>query len=166
MRSVDRVLVAVLATVPATAALSGQPPRPEPYFGVVGRACAIPDTTPDRGEFLPGVVYPSPPSLRDAQLVQAYVRASVRDDRSRLRRLSTSAWQSSPVAESCISAIRALIAACRPEPLYLLGDGEIRLSWACGNRVPYQLFFTITEGRISNIWAQDRAPPVVMEPGP
>lgn len=167
MTSLAWVLVAALVAVPMTSAVAVQPPRPERYFGVVGRPCEVPDTTPGHGGFFPGVDHPSPATSRDEQLVQAYVRASVRGDRERLRRLSTRAWQGSRFAESCMAAIRAMSAACRAQPLYLLGDAEIRLSWVCGSRVPYTLFFTITEGRISNIWSMDnRAPvPVVIQGG-
>jgi hypothetical protein len=167
MRSVSRALAALCVTIIAVAASpvrAGQAPPPERYFGVVGRPCAVPDTTPDSG-YSSYVAHPLPPAAQDQALVRAFTRASARNNRDGLRRTSSSTWLGSPVAESCISAIRALSAACRPEPLYLLGDGEIRQSWRCGSKVPYTLFFTIADGRVSNVWAMEEPPAVVSEPG-
>ena len=159
MRPVSPSLAAfglTIAAVAASAVHAGQAPSSERYFGVVGQPCAVPDTTPTRVGFFPGVSHPSPPAAGDEALVQAFTRASARDNRGGLRRTSSATWLGSPVAESCISAIRALSADCRAEPLFLLGDGEIRQSWVCGSRSPYALFFTITDGRISNVWSMDR----------
>lgn len=155
--------VAVLSLAQPAAAVR---PRTERYFGHVGEPCAVPDVTPDRGSGYPGVASPSPPSPEDQTLITAFVEALRSNDLAETERLATAQWLQSNVAESCHSAIRTIAGACVAEPLYLLGDWEVRQTWVCGSRVPYQIFFTVTDGKVSNIWALAERGPVRVAPPP
>jgi len=38
--------------------------------------------------------------------------------------------------------------------------GDIRMSWVCGNMVPYMVFFTIADGKITKVSAMDTVEPI------
>lgn len=133
----------------------------EAYFGVVGRPCEVPDLKANLG---PAATSSSPPIASDAKLVDDYIKAAERGDRRALKKLSTPEWLSSPVNASCLSAIKTLRKQCRDLTPYLLGDLEIRVAWACENRLVYRIFLTISDNKVANIWSATRPPAVYLPP--
>lgn len=151
------LLAAALLAGSVTAA-----PAPEPYFGHRGAACGTPDPA---GASMGGLaVEPSPVPPRASRLIRRFEAAAAA---GRSTAAFVDAGQLSiPTRLTCTAAIARLRSArsCRPTPLYLLGDGEIREEWLCGGRMVYLLFFTVEEGRITNLWAMDSraVPPVIV----
>jgi hypothetical protein len=126
---------------------------PEPYFGHRGDTCPMPDpSSPSIGE--PAIIF-SPVDPADRTLIARFEGAA-RAHRS--TRDFVDPALSGPTRPSCQAAAAKLRGTrhCRPTPLYLLGDGEIREEWLCADRMVYMLFYTIERGRITNIWALDR----------
>jgi hypothetical protein len=107
-----------------------------------------------------GVAQPSPPHPLDVELVRSFIEASQNGDETQLREVTASGWLQSNVAASCVEAIATIEKACDAEPLYLLGDNEIRQSWVCGDMVPFQAYFTLEAQKITNVWASDTTRPI------
>jgi hypothetical protein len=151
-----------LAALLCTAGAASAAPPPEPYFGHRGDTCPAPDTaSPSIGG---PAVEPSPVGPRIGKLIKRFEAAAA------ARRTTRAFIDPSRLADLTRSTCEAAVAKlgnsrrCRPTPLYLLGDGEIREEWLCGGRMVYMLFYTVGQGRITNLWAIDRhaIPPVIV----
>lgn len=68
--------------------------------------------------------------------------------------------------QTCLAALKKLKSSgrCTSGPLYLLSDGEIRQEWLCGGKVAYMLFYTVEQGKITNIWAMGDMPVIYALP--
>jgi hypothetical protein len=135
----------------------------EAYFGHYGTVCAAPDVAAAAGGS--GPVKSSPVSQASNKLIHAFIE-SVAKGRSAERFLDREQLPDETLT-SCSRAIAALSAAeCELIPLYMLGDDEIRAEWLCNGRSSFMAFFTVKNGKISNIWAMDgtNAPVVVYRP--
>ena len=138
------------------------PPARESYFGIVGQECPIPDLRADPiPDMRPdaGTRSVSSVSVEDSNLVESLISAVLSDDNKTIGRVVSTQWLASTVAKSCISAIKSAQSVCTREPLYLLGDLEVRISWVCGRKVSYFAFITIKNKRVTNIWAEDKTKP-------
>lgn len=150
------------ALISASAGAVPAPVAKEAYFGVVGQKCPVPDLRPDAG-IQHAVQASSAPPDHDSAIVKALLSSISSEDHSGLTRIVSREWLSSEVSESCLSSIKSLQSECQLDPLYLLGDLEIRLSWRCGSKIAYYHYITIADGVVTNIWAKDgMKPPIVI----
>jgi hypothetical protein len=151
----------LLAGSAALLCMAAAAPRSEPYFGHRGEACPVPDIAgPAIGE--PAIVW-SPVDRRRRHLIGRFEAAAAAH---RSTRAFVDPSQLSVSTRSTCEAAAAKLrrsGGCRPTPLFLLGDGEIREEWVCGGQMVYLLFYTIERGRITNLWAMDpdSVPPVI-----
>jgi hypothetical protein len=134
----------------------------EAYFGRYNTRCGVPDVSGKQGG--EGPASPSSVTAATNELLLGFIRAAAKGapteaflDRSRLP---------DETLVSCASAIAKLQSSsdCKMIPFYLLGDEEIRAEWLCKGKSAYMAFFTVADGKISNIWAMDHnnMPPIVI----
>jgi len=156
MRIFASILILAAAALPEPVA--GQTPRPEAYFGHWNTICALPETEGTKGTR--DATVPAPAPAAAAQLINAYVAAVAAGANS--DQFLDTARIPEKTRTSCAGALNTLLKSerCKSNPLYLLGDGEIRQAWLCGSRVTYQFFYTVDAGMIANIWSNDATKPV------
>ena len=134
----------------------------EPYFGRYGTQCAMPDVSGavgGDGPVAPSVV-PAAADKLLGEFFDAIAKGASTEKFLDRRRLPDA------TLESCTNAFAKLQTStdCKTIPNYLLGDEEIRVEWLCRGKSAYMAFFTIVDGKISNIWALDRSnmPPIAV----
>jgi hypothetical protein len=154
------LFAALVSAAPAGAAPPrSSPPSEESWFGRSGAECFPPDIAADRGLVDPATSL-SPPSAEAEATVSAFIAAAVAGEAGGLSRLAAREWLARPATATCIAAIAAIESACPRVPFYQLGDGEVRAEWICGSRTSYDVFFTVRDGKVLNLWSVDTTDPI------